>query len=84
MRERLTVCVAQIDLIDSLELGDVLVDYFIIGIIIVSIISRRPLLFVAEERKKNAIFTPFLFFVLSFSLSLSLSLDPTKGKASTT
>ena len=39
MRERLTVCVAQIDLIDSLELGDVLVDYFIIGIIIVSIIN---------------------------------------------
>ena len=49
-------------------------------IIIVSIISRRPLLFVAEERKKNAIFTPFLFFVLSFSLSLSLSRS-NKGKS---
>ena len=45
MRERLTVCVAQIDLIDSLELGDVLVDYFIIGIIIVSIINFLLLLF---------------------------------------
>ena len=46
-------------------------------IIIVSIISRRPLLFVAERKKDAIIFTPFLLCPLLFSLSL----DPISGKS---